>query len=212
VSDIFREIDEELRRDNLLKVWKRYGTYIIGVAALIVAATGGYVAWQKYEEGRRFDQSRAYQGALSLAQSDPKAAAEAMEKLGGGGAPYGMLARFQEGALKARQGDTAGALATYDALSKDSGISQVFRDAATILYATQALDTADPKALIERLTPLSAPTSAWRHSALELTGLAAQRAGDTARARDIFTALKDDTEAPAGVRGRAAEILAALQG
>jgi hypothetical protein len=212
VSDIFREIDEELRRDNLLKLWQRYGIYILGVAVLIVAATGGYVAWQRYEEGRRQDQSRAYEGGLMLARSDPKAAIEAMQRLGGGGEPYAMLARFQEAGLKAKQGDTAGALAAYDALSKDTDNAQTFRDAATILYATHALDSEDPNALIERLKPLTAPTSPWRHSALELTGLAAQRAGDTARARDIFTALAADSEAPQDLRSRAAEILAALQG
>lgn len=211
MSDIFREIDEDLRRDNLLKLWKRYGTFILAGAVLIVAVTGGYVAWQRYEEGRRLDQSRAYEAARSVEQTDPKAAIEAMQKLGGGAAPYGMLARFHEAGLKAEQGDTAGALAAYDALSKDAD-SPAYRSAATIFYAMHALDSEEPNALIERLKPLTAPTSPWRYSALELTGLAAQRAGDTARAREIFTALSGDSEAPSALRSRAAEILVALQG
>ena len=49
VSDIFREIDEELRRDNLLKLWSRYGRYVIAVAALALVIAGGVVAWRAHQ-------------------------------------------------------------------------------------------------------------------------------------------------------------------
>jgi hypothetical protein len=213
LSDIFREIDEDLRRDRALRIWKRYGNLIIGAAVLLVLATGGYVAWQRYEQEHRQGLSQAYDAALSVEQSDPKAALAQLQALSAdAGKSYGMLARFQVAGLKAEQGDAAGARADYDALAKDSGIGKLFRDAATILYAVHALDSDDPKAVIERLQPLTAAENPWRHSALELSGLAAQRAGDVARAREIFTALADDQQAPQALRGRAAEILAALPG
>lgn len=211
MADIFREVDEELRRDNLVKLWQRYGTYILAAAVLIVAGTGGYVLWQNHVEARRLEQSQAYQQALDAAAVNPADALAALGKLDATGGAYGMLSRFQEAGLKASQGDTAGALAAYDALAKDAGISSVYRDAATILYAMVGLDSEDPKALIERLRPLTGPASPWRHSALELTGLAAERAGDTERAKEIFAALADDREAPPRLRGRAAQILAGLE-
>ncbi|MBX6323431.1 MAG: tetratricopeptide repeat protein, partial [Rhodospirillaceae bacterium] len=195
-----------------VKLWKRYGSYILAAALLIVVGTGGYVVWQRQMEARRLEQSRTYQQALAFGPSKPDEALAALKALDGGSGPYAMLARFQEAALKAKQGDTAGALAVYDALARDSGVGPVYRDAATILYAMLALDSEDPKAVMDRLRPLTGPSSPWRHSALELTGLAAQRAGDADRAKEIFTALSEDREAPAAMRSRAAQILAGLQG
>ncbi|MBX6324392.1 MAG: hypothetical protein IRY94_21475, partial [Rhodospirillaceae bacterium] len=61
MADIFREVDEELRRENLVKLWKRYGSYILAAALLIVVGSGGYVVWQRQMEARRLEQSRTYQ-------------------------------------------------------------------------------------------------------------------------------------------------------
>jgi hypothetical protein len=214
VTDIFREIDEDLRRDNFAKIWKRYGNYVIGVALAVVVGTAGFVVWRDYEEGLRHEQSIAFASALAAADNTgPEAGLEALQTLAAEGErPYSILARFESAGLLVKQGDTAGALAQYDALSKDSDIGDPLRGAATILYALHALDSEDPAALVARLEPLTAADSPWRYSALELTGLAARRSGDTARAREIFATLADDLDAPQGVRGRAVEILATLQG
>lgn len=214
VADIFREIDEELRRDNVAKLWKRYGNYIIGAALLIVVGTAAVVVWRDYEEGQRAKQSLTYSAALAAAQrTGPAAGVEALGPvIAEAKAPYSVLARFRSAALLAEQGDTAAALEAYDALSKDTGVDDRLRKAATILYALHALDSVEPAELTARLEPLTAADSPWRYSALELTGLAARRSGDTARAREIFTTLADDLDAPQALRGRAAEILASLQG
>lgn len=214
MTDIFREIDEELRRDNAAKLWKRYGNYVIGAAVAIVVATAGFVAWRDYEEGRREEQALAYAGALAAARNTgPEAGLEALAALAAEGEqPYSVLARFETAALLAEKGDAAGALALYDALAKDSDVGGPLRNAATILYALHGLDSVEPGELTARLEPLTAAGSPWRYSAMELTGLAARRSGDTARAREIFTTLADDLDAPRALRGRAAEILAALQG
>jgi hypothetical protein len=125
---------------------------------------------------------------------------------------YGILARFRMANLKNRAGDDSGAVAIYDAIAGDSGIPATFRDLATILAATHTLDKADPAALTAKLQPLTADSSPWRFTALELTGLLAQRANDNAKAKTIFAKLADDRDAPQGVRARAAEILASLRG
>ena len=62
------------------------------------------------------------------------------------------------------------------------------------------------------MQPLTADSSPWRFTALELTGLLAHRANDDTKAKTIFAKLADDREAPQGVRARAAEILASLRG
>jgi hypothetical protein len=214
VTDIFREIDEELRRDNVAKLWKRYGNYVIAVAIVIVVATAAIVIWRDYEEGQRAEQSLAYSAAVAAARNTgPEAGVQALAPvIADAQAPYSVLARFQAAALLAEQGDSAGALGEYDALSKDSAVPERLRELATVLYGLHALDTVEPAEIIARLEPLTAAGSPWRYSAMELTGLAARRSGDTARAREIFTTLADDLDAPQALRGRAAEMLAALQG
>jgi hypothetical protein len=214
VTDIFREIDEELRRDNAAKLWKRYGNYVIAVVLVIVVGTAAVVIWRDYQSGLRQQQSLAYSGAIAAADNtSPEAGLQALAPLVAEGTPpYSVLARFESAALLAEQGDTAGALAMYDALSKDGDVREPLRNAATILYALHAVDSAEPAELTARLEPLTGAGSAWRYSAMELTGLIARRSGDTARAREIFTTLADDLDAPQALRGRAAEILASLQG
>ena len=68
MSDIFREIDEELRRDNLLKLWSRYGRYIVAIAVLALVVAGAIVAWRDHQLSERRGQSTRYAGALTLAR------------------------------------------------------------------------------------------------------------------------------------------------
>ena len=211
MTDIFREIDEDLRRDNLTRLWQRYGTAVVAAAVVVVLATAATVGWQRYERSQRLQRSQDYAAAVeSIARSD--AAAAALARLADGDDGYAALARLQQARLRAAAGDAEGALAHYEALANDDDAPRPLRDLAVILLAQHSLDTADPAVLMARLAPLAAADSPWRHAALELTGLLAWRAGDTGRARDVFAALADDLEAPPGLRARAAEILAALAG
>ena len=214
MTDIFREVDEELRREQYLKLWQKYGRYLAAVAALIVLATGAIVGWRQYQDHVRTARSIDYQNAVSLAARGDDGAAAAFAKIGAGEDGYGSLARLREAALAARQGDRQGALAVYEKLADDARVDPLFRQAATILYAELALagDRAEPDraSLDTRLMPLMAPGNPWRLVASELAALNALKAGDTARARALYQAVADEASAPAGMRARAAEMLAAI--
>jgi hypothetical protein len=213
VTDIFSEVDEDLRRDNFLELWKRYGNYVIALAVAVVVGTGAYVAYERYTESHRLQRGAEFFAAADqIGQGDNAAAISAFATVAQSNDGYGILAKFRMATLKTRANDEPGAVAIYDAIAGDSGIPAAFRDLATILAATHSLDKADPAALIARLQPLTADGSAWRYSARELTGLLAHRANDDARAKEIFAKLTDDRDAPTAVRARAAEILASLRG
>jgi len=213
LTEIFREIDEELRLEKLQRVWRRYGVLIVGIALGLVLGTAAYVGWQSYTESQQAERGRAFAAALEQsAGAGATAALTAFEELSEGGDAYAALSRLQLAGAKLRSGDTAGATALFDKLSKDDSVDRPFRDLATVLLALNSLDTAEPDALIARLAPLTAPDSPWRYSAQELTALLAMRKGDTARAREILTALTADATAPAGVQQRAAELLGSLEG
>jgi len=212
VTDIFSEVDEELRRDNFLALWKRYGKYVTALVIAIIVGTGAYVAYQRYTESHRLERAKEFMAAAEqIGQGDNSAAIGAFAAVAQSSDGYGILARFRMANLKNRAGDDSGAVAIYEAIAADGGIPTTFRDLAIILAATHTLDKADPTALSARLQPLTVDSSPWRFSALELTGLLAHRANDDAKAKTIFAKLADDREAPQAVRARAAEILASLR-
>jgi hypothetical protein len=211
VSDIFREIDEELRRDNLLKLWQRHGRTIIIVAVVILAAGGGYAAWRQHLDSERKAVSTRYFGALSAIGAGKDADATKMfgdlAQTGGG---FALLARFEQASLMVKSGDKAGAIGIYDSIAKSSDADPEFRDLAVLLSAMHGMPDTDPKTTIARLAPLTESGKPWRPSALELTAAADLKSGDKPAALKIYKELADDLSAPEGLRSRAAELAAAL--
>ena len=210
---IFREVDEELREENLLRLWRRFGPYVVGTAVAVIVVTASSVGWKEYRASQLQAWGSSFSEAMSLGgQEDPASAAAAFaiitEDSGDG---YPTLSRLQEAALVARSGDTSAALIIYNDLS-ETAIDQRFRDLAVILAAYLELDTLDSADLERRLAPLTADNNPWRYSAIELTAFIAVRTEDLQRARDIFAKLSEDVQAPAGVRSRARDMLAIIGG
>jgi len=212
VSDIIREVDEELRRENFEKLWRKYGIYVVGGAVLFLLVLAGGWLWWEHLKDQRAERARQYDAALQLvAAADPGAPA-ALQAVASGDDGYAALAQLQEAALEAKAGDVNGAVAIYEKMTADSTIDDSLHDLALILLALHTADTAPPDQLTQRLQPLTAATNPWRYSALELTAVLARRAGDNAKAEQILTGLADDLNAPQALRQRATEMLHALKG
>ncbi len=212
MSDLFREIDEELRRDNLLKLWSRYGRYVIAVAVVALAIAAAIVGWREHQASERRAQGQRYSNALALAREGKDGeAAKVFALLAREGGGYSLLAAFEEAELLAKSGDRKGAIAAYDRLAGSSGIDPEFRDLAVLLAGMQEVADGDATATIERLKPLTASGNPWRASALDLTAAAKLKAGDRSGALAIYKELADDLSAPQGLRARAAEMAAALK-
>jgi hypothetical protein len=212
VSDVFQEVDEELRRDKAAELWKRYGNYVLGAAIAVVIGTAGYVVWRDYDRKQAIAHSTAFFDAAALTVAgDPAKAISAFDTLAqGGSGGYAALARLREAGLKSAAGDREAAAAAYVAVAEDGRAPQELRDLARLLASLQTIEAMAPGELDGRLRALRADGSPWRHSATELVALATLRAGDAAKARELFAKISDDPAAPAAMRGRAAEIIASL--
>ena len=211
MSDIFREIDEELRRDNLQQLWARYGKYVIGLAVVAVLVTAGYMGWQEYRQRQREAEGVRFTAALDLARQGKTAeAADAFGALGQGSGGRAALARLEAAAAKVRVGDVDGAIAIYDGLAADGGTDAIFRDVATLLSARYGLDKGDAHAIITRLQPITNASNPWHGLALELTALAELKSGDKTKARADFDLLAKDNTVSQGVRQRATEMREAI--
>jgi hypothetical protein len=208
---LFREIDEDLRRERYLKLWQQYGRYLIGLALLIVAAVAAYQYWQAYQQRVRAETGQRFASAVALAASDPNGALEVFRRLAHDGpAGYATLARLREAQLLVQAGKRADALVIYQWLGRNAA-SADFRDLATILAATVMLQDRLPaneaETLKAGLEPLAAEGNPWRFSARELLALIALQHGETNEARNRLTQLAGSTDAPPGIRQRAEAML-----
>jgi hypothetical protein len=211
VADFIEEVDEDLRHERYKRLWDKYGKYVIAALVAVVLGVAGTVAWRDWQKNRRVEETRKVAEAVQLTRTDPKLGVDALASLGRSASPgVATLARLQEAAAAARQGDTARAIDVYDRIGADSSVDPLFRDLAVLFAAQYRADGPEAAAAALKLAPLTQDTNPWRHQALELTAVIALGQGDRARARDIFRRLADDPTAPAGIRGRAAEMVAAL--
>ena len=189
MSDIFREVDEDLRREQLRKLWDRFAPYVIGMAVLIVVVTAGYRGWEYWKLRQAQASGDRFLAALQLADQGKHAEAitalQAIEKDGSGG--YPVLAAFRIAAEKAAGDDDSGAVAEYDAIAARGGISDDMRTLARLRAALLVIDQVDFPDLKQRIGDLATVGNPWRHSAREILGLGAWRAGDLAAPRATST-------------------------
>jgi len=213
VADIFKEVDEDLRRDKFEKLWKKYGFQFIGLAVAVVLSVAGVQGWQAYDLDQRGKLSDRYGAALDLAQGgDTAAGLDAMIDMSeASDSGYAGLAAFEEARLRVESGDTAGAIALWDRIAGESGLGPGFKAAATLFSVLHQIDNGDLSAWRARLEPLAVDGQPFRSTARELLAVIALGDGDTASARAFYTRISDDREAPAGLRQRATQMLAALK-
>jgi hypothetical protein len=213
MSDIFREVDEDLRREQLKRLWNRYGGYVIGLAVLIVVLVGGYKAWQWYETSKAQATGDRFVAALALSEDgkheDAIAALGAIAADGSG--DYPILATFRSAGEKAAAGDDAGAVADYEAIAGRGGVPSLVADLARLRAALILADSLSPQELSSRIGDLARTGNPWRHTAREILGLAAFRANDLAAARQYFDEIVNDQESSQRVRTRAQLMLALIQ-
>ena len=213
VSDIFREVDEEVRREQLHKLWERYGIYIIALVVLFVAAVGGWRGYQWWQAKKAAEAGAAFTAALLLGgQGKHEEAETAFAKIAKEGtASYRSLAALRAAGELADR-DPKAAVAAYDALAKNNAFGPVLRDLAALRAGYLLVDTASYDEIRIRIEPLIGPDRTYRHSARALLALAAWRANDATAARRWLEMILADIETPATTRSQAEMLMTMIGG
>ena len=204
-DNLIREVDEEIRREKLLRLWDQFGIYVVGVAALLVLGIGGY-RYMEYQRSQTSGASGArYQAALQLAEAGkPDEALKALESIGkDGGSGFATLAELRIAGAEAKKGNFDQAVAIYDKIAKLPSSDALLVGFAKLQAAMLRLGTADWTEMQNRLNDLRVDSSPYRASARELLGIAAYKAGKTDEARRTFEQLITDKKAPQSVGDRA---------
>lgn len=208
-DSFIREVNEELRSDQMKTVWKRFGKVIIGLAVLIVVGTAADRAYNYWNTEKASEAGDRFLAALQLASenkaAEAKTALEALEKEGHGA--YPVLARLRAATLAAEGGDVDGAMAGFAAIAADTTVAEPVRNVARLRAAFLMVDTQPYDKVAAEVEPLAVAGNAMRHSAREALGLSAYRNGDFKRAREWFQQIVDDAEAPRNVGSRAQMLL-----
>jgi hypothetical protein len=212
VTDIFQEVEEEVRREQLKRLWQTYGKYVTAVGVVIVALAVGMVAWKEYQGNQRLAAGDAFAEGTALLDAGrfDEAAAKFTELAVDATGGYVELAKARAALARAAAGDRGGAIEAYDDLASYGGADPELRDLARLNAAMLLLEGGESGEIESRLEPLLDEDGPWRYSANEVRALLALRDGDTAAASRILGMLAEGGQTPEGLRARASELMAAL--
>jgi hypothetical protein len=210
VADIFHEVDEEVRREQLKKLWDRYSIYLIALAVLIVAGIGAWRGYEYWVVKKAAAAGAAFEAAVSLSEQGKHSEAEAAfaKVVTEAPAGYRVLARFRAAAELA-QVKSDDAVKAYDDLAADSTLGPTWQDLAVLRAGMLLVDSAPLAEMRRRLDPLTEPSRTFRHTARELLALSAWRSHDVTAARRYIDMIATDGETPPGTRARI-DVLSAL--
>ena len=211
MSELFDEVDEDVRRDQLKKLWDQYSIYIVAGALLIIASVGGWRGYQYLEAKKAAEAGAVFDKASELSEHNKHAEAESAFTDLAAKAPsgYRMLARLRAAAEAATR-DPQAAVKLYDDISADRSIGASEQDLARVRAAALLMETASYPNMLARLEPVTAPGATFRHTARELLALSAWRANDAAAARQWLDVIANDGETPPSLRSRAEALQALL--
>ncbi len=211
MSELFDEVDEEVRRDQLKKLWDKYSIFIIAGALLIIAGVGGWRGYQYFEAKKAAEAGAAFDKAVELSEANKHTEAEAAFNDLAAKAPsgYRMLARLRAAAEVASH-DPKAAAKLYDDIAADRSIGTEQQDLAKVRAAGLLVDSAAYSEMLQRLESSTGPQATFRHTARELLALSAWRANDTAAARKWLDLIANDGETPPSLRSRAEALQALL--
>jgi hypothetical protein len=213
-DEFVREVDEAVRQDRWMKLWKEYGAYIVGAALAIVLGSAAGVLWRNWQESERLAEAARFAEAQQLLhQDEPAQAAEAFAALAedaDGG--YAVLAKLRAAEAQAGAGDAAAKAATLERLADDPSATPLYRQLAELLALQHDFANLDSNSARSRAEPLAEEAAPWRYSALELRALAEIEAGDLDAARATLQSVLSDPQTPPNLSRRAAELMASIGG
>jgi hypothetical protein len=209
-----KEVDDELRREQINTFFTRYGWWIIGGAVAILAAVGGYLWWSSRQAAAREAAGETLVAAVSQLNSGTRGAAAARPQIdalaGNSIEGYRAAALFARATSQAQSGDNRAAVGTLRAIEGDEGLDQVYRDAALIRRTQLEFDGLQPQEVIRRLNAMATGDSGWAGAAGEMVGVAHLKMNRPDLAGPVFVRIARDQNAPETRRQRASMMAASL--
>jgi hypothetical protein len=213
ISETFvREVDENLRRDQLRDFLKAYGSWLIVAVVLFLAASGGFIWWKQHQEKQSEAQvEQLAQIYKDLGGGNTGQAPQQLDTLSKDGSKaIRASAMFARAALALQQNDVKLATGTYKRIAADDSLPKPYRNAALIRQTALEFDQLPPQDVINRLEPLTRPGEPWFGTAGEMTALAMLKQGRSHEAGVLYAAIAKDRDVPQSIRARAVQVAGSL--
>lgn len=210
-ESLFREVDEEVRREEIENIWNKYGSWIMALCLGVILAVGGLKGWQYWQKQQAEAGGAAYFQAIKLATDGKTQEAEkAFSALNSSHAGYGILASFKQAGIMAGAGKVKDAISAYDKIAANKAVDPTLKQLAQIKAAYLLADTASVKDMQDRMAAFDNATSPWRNTARELLAVTAYRAGDYALADRKLNEILADPQSTSGAKQRTRIFLSVL--
>lgn len=208
----YREVDEELRREQMANVWERYGKLIIGGVLALILAIGGYIWWEQRQVAKAGEQSEQLSAAMQdMAGGNSAAGTAKLDALAKDGSPgIRAAALFAKANIALGKNDQSGATAGFKGIAEDSSLPKPYRDLALVRQTALEFDKLQPQQVVERLSPLAGEGSPYRAAAGELVALAHVKGNNLKAAGEMFAAIAKDKNMPQSARSRALQAAGTL--
>jgi hypothetical protein len=212
-NEVFlREVDEELRKDQLQSLWKRWGRWAVAAIVLGLSAWGGWIWWESRRTEAAALEGEKLSQAIDELQAGSGAAAEAKLKslTGSDHSGYRASAKMALAGTMMQKGDLMGAAKAFGEIASDETIAQPLRDLALIRQTAAEFDAMKPSDVIARLRPLAVKGQPWFGSAGELVAAAHLKSGRPDLAGRLYADIGRDEGVPETLRSRAVQMAGAL--
>lgn len=208
----FKEVEENLRRDQFQSFFRTYGAWVVGAVILFLAAIGGWIYWEQHQKNASAAESEELHAVFGdIADKQLKTVPQRLDKLDDSGNDVVKgSAMLAEAAIALDRNDRAAAIAKYREIAGEKGLPEAYRDLGTIRLTALEFDSLAPQQVIARLEPLAKAGNPWFGSAGEMTALAYLKQGKKTEAGRMFAAVAADRQVPRTIRSRAVQIAGTL--
>jgi hypothetical protein len=212
---LLQEVDEAVRKDEMMAFMNRYGRWVAGGVLAALLAFGGYLYWDHHQENVAGEQAERFTAAIDkLAAGQTAAGDKELKAIAADGSPaYRAAALIEQANLAASTGKLADAAKLLGQVAADSKVDQSLRDLALIRQTAVEFDTLKPEAVIARMQPIvgqNDPQSSWFASAAELTAVAHYQLGQMDKAGALFGQIAKLKDVAPSLKSRAVQMAGML--
>ncbi len=202
-EEFIREVDEDLKEEKRLKLWKKFLPYIVSISLGIILSTTGFVFWKDYTIKTKQQLGDDFTAAVELfKEEDIDAALLALDRIEDKGSDgYVTMAKIKKASILIEKGEIDKGLEIYLDLERNA-VDQSFRDIATILYVMNSMDSKKSEDLLVKLEPLE-NSMIWKFSALELKAFIYLQSSKKKEALETFESILSLPNKPSSLGLRA---------
>ena len=204
MSDVFEQVEEELRSERYKRLARTWLPVVGGVLLVALIAALAWWGWQSWETSKADKASVAYERGLEALQANNPVGADAafVQAVKEGNGAYKSLALQQRAGIALDAGRDAEALSLMDEAAKASR-DPLIADAAAFKAMLLAMDIETLEQVQARAKALTGDKRPFSAFAREAEAMALLQHGKTAEAKDMLAVLKNDLDTPEVVTRRA---------